>query len=176
MKRRAVCCCESRQKAHTLACLRASFPHAAPRSTEDAAAVVGSLTAHPALQQVLLPQVDGQRCQLHLATLNIIIGASRAPHLQVGGSGAAVAACCLAIRPRASGPHQTAGLLASIARIGACTRAPHACMQVQAVGYSGIDNEWLQWLEAELEAEEKQGRQRLGRQRDAGPAPGGACQ
>lgn len=49
----------------------------AVRSCSRSTCNLPCLPLHPAFQ------VDGQRCQLHLATLNIIIGLSRAQHLQV---------------------------------------------------------------------------------------------
>lgn len=72
----------------------------------DTAAVVASVTSHPALRQVLVPSQDGTRGQIVNAALNVLIGISRAPHLEV-----------------------------------------------KAITYPAIGNEWLDWLR-EVEAEE----------------------
>ncbi|PSC76048.1 volume-regulated anion channel subunit LRRC8A [Micractinium conductrix] len=82
---------------------------AAVATEGDVAAVVCSLAGHPSLRQVLLPSLDGHRSQLYIAALNVLIGVSRAQHLEV-----------------------------------------------KAVTYHGIGNEWLDWLR-EVEAEEAGG-------------------
>ncbi|KAL4421246.1 hypothetical protein ABPG75_010537 [Micractinium tetrahymenae] len=72
----------------------------------DVPAVVASITSHPALKQVLIPSQDGTRGQIVNAALNVLIGISRTPHLEV-----------------------------------------------KAITYPAIGNEWLDWLR-EVEAEE----------------------
>ncbi|EFN50979.1 hypothetical protein CHLNCDRAFT_141629 [Chlorella variabilis] len=79
---------------------------AAVSTESDVAAVVASLRDHPSLKQVLLPSLDGHRSQLYIAALNVLIGISRSPRLEV-----------------------------------------------RAVTYHGICNEWLDWLREQDAAE-----------------------
>lgn len=41
---------------------------------DSVAAVVRSISSHPSLQTVLLPQLEGQRGQLYVGIINVIIG------------------------------------------------------------------------------------------------------